>query len=502
MVDGETRLSKPGVLKNEAKSILHLMTHRYKNPYCKSCVRAKMKHYKTSKGAFKRKLKAFGDLITFDLMNTQKMARDGIMPDKDILVIRDRFTGVIWGYPLKASNSDEVVQAMKHYIGKRKVTNAYSDDAPQFESALKELRIPLDQSLPGHPQNNSLAERNNQFMMLTTSTCLLEAGLPPCFWPFAVECVSHLLNIEKLSDGSSAWLKLHKSEFPGMVIPLGAKVFFKPSDARERDQDHKFDPKSIPGIFAGYVMGTGMNWSRKYKVWAISDFAQQNLGYDAERPLRKLITPHITEKIFQDDGIEFPLKKEYERLNSTLEGMKVLKERSGSPDAPTNPELPDPGDGDDQDDDDDAPDPPDGDLKSKASEIDAIEDKKTEELTEKKKEEYSGPDHYSVGGPGDNIIYLNNDGEHVKIATDGRLYRVGSDGRRLFHNSPRPKDYLTPEEWQKLSVKDRAIAKKAGKHVDKVVDRLSKKAKGLGSSTDPEHRILILINKPKKYQYF
>ena len=169
-----------------------------------------MKHYKTSKGAFKRKLKAFGDLITFDLMNTQKMARDGIMPDKDVLVIRDRFTGVIWGYPLKASNSDEVVQAMKHYIGKRKVTNAYSDDAPQFESALKELRIPLDQSLPGHPQNNSLAERNNQFMMLTTSTCLLEAGLPPCFWPFAVECVSHLLNIEKLSDGSSAWLKLHE----------------------------------------------------------------------------------------------------------------------------------------------------------------------------------------------------------------------------------------------------------------------------------------------------
>ena len=484
VVDGEARLSKPGVLKNEAKSILHLMTHRYKNPYCKSCVRAKMKHYKTRKGAFKRKLKAFGDLITFDLMNTQKMARDGIMPDKDILVIRDQFTGVIWGYPLKASNSDEVVQAMKHYIGKRKVTNAYADDAPQFESALKELRIPLDQSLPGHPQNNSLAERNNQFMMLTTSTCLLEAGLPPCFWPFAVECVSHLLNIEKLSDGSSAWLKLHKSEFPGMVIPLGAKVFFKPSDARERDQDHKFDPKSIPGIFAGYVMGTGMNWSRKYKVWAISDFAQQNLGYDAERPLRKLITPHITEKIFQDDGIEFPLKKEYERLNSTLEGMKVLKERSGSPDAPTNPELPDPDDSDDQDDDDDAPDPPDGDLKSKASAIDAIEDKKTEELTEKKKEDYSGPDHYSVGGPGDNIIYLNNDGEHVKIAKDGRLYRVGSDGRRLFHNSPRPKDYLTPEEWQKLSVKDRAIAKKAGKHVDRVVDRLSKKAKGLGSSTD------------------
>ena len=56
VVDGEARLSKPGVLKNEAKSILHLMTHRYKNPYCKSCVRAKMKHYKTSKGRFQTEI--------------------------------------------------------------------------------------------------------------------------------------------------------------------------------------------------------------------------------------------------------------------------------------------------------------------------------------------------------------------------------------------------------------------------------------------------------------
>ena len=71
--------------------------------------------------------------------------------------------------------------------------NAYSDDAPQFETAMNELRIPLDQSLPGRPQNNSLAERNNQFLLLTTITCLLQAGLPPCFWPFAV----HLLNVEK-----------------------------------------------------------------------------------------------------------------------------------------------------------------------------------------------------------------------------------------------------------------------------------------------------------------
>ena len=97
VVDGVTRLAKPGVLKREAKSLLRLITHRRKNPYCKSCVRAKMKHFKTNKGAFRRKLKKFGDLVTFDFMNTQKMIREGMMTDKDILVIRDRYTGIIYG---------------------------------------------------------------------------------------------------------------------------------------------------------------------------------------------------------------------------------------------------------------------------------------------------------------------------------------------------------------------------------------------------------------------
>ena len=60
--DGGVRLSKRGTLKHEACTLEHLLTHRYKNPYCNSCVRAKMKHHKTYRGAFRRKLTKFGDL--------------------------------------------------------------------------------------------------------------------------------------------------------------------------------------------------------------------------------------------------------------------------------------------------------------------------------------------------------------------------------------------------------------------------------------------------------
>ena len=40
--EGGVRLSKRGTLKHEARTLEHLLTHRYKNPYCNSCVRAKM----------------------------------------------------------------------------------------------------------------------------------------------------------------------------------------------------------------------------------------------------------------------------------------------------------------------------------------------------------------------------------------------------------------------------------------------------------------------------
>ena len=91
----------------------------------------------------------------------------------------------------------------------------------------RELKITLDTSVPGRKVTNSLAERNIQFLVTATTTCLLEAGLPACYWTFAVTCVSHLLNIEELEDGS-AWQKMHKAKFKGPMIPFGAKVTFKP----------------------------------------------------------------------------------------------------------------------------------------------------------------------------------------------------------------------------------------------------------------------------------
>ena len=346
--DGGVRLSKRGTLKNEARSKLHLLTHRYKNPYCESCVRAKMKHRKTFRGAFQRKLTKFGDLITFDYVDNRRIAEQDYGDDKTIFVIRDRYTGMLQSYPSARKDTDAVIRAVKQFMGRRKIREAYSDDAPQFDKAMKALKIPMDTSLAGKTKHNSLAERTNQFVLVATTTCLLEAGIPPCFWMYAIRCVSHLLNIEPNDDEVSSWGKLHGEEFKGKMIPFGALVYFKPSDARAREQQHKFDPMGIPGVFAGYSLGPGLHWSRKYRVWALCDWTKQNLAYDAEKPIAKLRTPHYTEKVELKEPLEFPCKAEYERINVTIEGLKVKDRLDGNSEM-----LPPPPPDDDDDDDDD-----------------------------------------------------------------------------------------------------------------------------------------------------
>ena len=497
-------MAKPGVLKAEAKTIAHLLTHRYRNPYCQSCVRAKMKHFRTHRGAFKRELKKWGDLITFDFADLEWTNYMGIPDDRELLVIRDRFTGVIQAFPLKGKTTEEIVSSIKRFTGNRKVALAFSDQAPQFVKACRELRITLDTSVPGRKVTNSLAERNIQFLVGATATCLLEAGLPACYWSFAVTCVSHLLNIEELDEGS-AWQKMHKEKFKGPMIPLGAKVIFKPSDARWREQDTKFDPKGLYGVFAGYVIEAGNRWSRRMLVWNLHDFKKVNLAFNCEKVPMLLQRPNVTERVEAVLPITFPLKEEYEKLNGTLEGMNTIDDRDGRPEIEDmiGDEYRDEDDDDggyepteigddDYRDDDDNPPPPGG--KSSGSKPDEkVIPPKRDILDEH-------PDHYSYGSAGDGFIYHDDDGNWVKLDKLGRMYRVDKkDGRRIVKTT-RPKEF-TPEEWKSLGHEHRkALAeefKTAGigepdsmeEDAEPAPKRKSKKKKKTASAKDDDDKI-------------
>ena len=120
-------------------------------------------------------------LITFDFLDMRRAADMGIGNDdemREVLVVRDVATRAIAAIPTMSRNTEDVVEALKRLIGRRKVKLAYSDVALEFDAAMAQLRIPINHSLPGLPKNNSLAERTNQEVINTVATSLLHAGLP------------------------------------------------------------------------------------------------------------------------------------------------------------------------------------------------------------------------------------------------------------------------------------------------------------------------------------
>ena len=200
---------------------------------------------------------------------------------------------------------------------------------------------------------------------------------------------------------------MHKEKFKGPKIPFGAKVVFKPSDARERVQRSKFDPKGLYGVFAGYVIESGNKWSRRMLVWNLQDFAKVNLAYDCEKAPMSLQKPHVTERVELELPITFPLKDEYEKLNGTLDGLNTISDRDGRPDvddmiddeqgADDDDYSPEPLWDEDQDDDEDGPPPPGG--KSSGSKV------------EKSSLHDHHPIHHTYGAAGDGIIYHDDSGQ-------------------------------------------------------------------------------------------
>ena len=196
---------------------------------------------------------------------------------------------------------------------------------------------------------------------------------------------------------------------------------------------------------------------------------RQNLGDDASKPEHRLLKPHLTEKVEMVTPLTFPCKQEYERVNTTLEGMKEREILDGDPSKVPHgdDEEHDHDEDDDEldDGDDGGPGPSGGKVSKKPlddSEDIFDKDKDPEEMTLQELID-AQPDHWKSGKAGDGKIYLNDDGEKVKLNVKGYPYKIGDDGRRMFKTSLRPKGTYSPEEWRKLSQSDRNTILKAEK---------------------------------------
>ena len=202
-----------------------------------------------------------------------------------------------------------------------------------------------------------------------------------------------------------------------------------------------------------------MKWGRKMFVWSMSVMSTIKPAFDLEKVPLRLVDPHITEVVVPIEPFEFPMKAEYERVNGTIEGLRDRDD----------PEIEDQENEEDEDGNNDDDDEGKGDKPQVSKE------------SSKEKPKLL---HYSEGVASDGIIYVNDLGDEVKLDAKGRAYKVGSDGRKLM-TSKRPSSYITPEEWKKMSLKEREASAKAADDIareeveeeDRVAKKKNKKEK-------------------------
>ena len=95
----------------------------------------------------------------------------GIYGSRDILVSNDAFSGFKAAYPMPDRKVDSTADAIRHFMGERKIERFYSERSGEIECALRDLHIVSDTSQPGIPHNAG-AERLVHYVLEGTRTAL------------------------------------------------------------------------------------------------------------------------------------------------------------------------------------------------------------------------------------------------------------------------------------------------------------------------------------------
>ena len=289
----------------ESASAQHQYTHFPKNPFCRTCQRARMMAPQArKKGGQKRiETEVFGDHIIGDHVIIKRNVEEGFRGEQVALVLKDLHTQYRYVYPSQSTDSQSCVDGLNHFIGsKDDVQVVYTDNSPELIRAIKDLGYRHQTSIEYVDSSKSFAEREVRQMLEGARSNLLQSELPLKMWPLAMQHHATAINASPQLDGSeSPWQLRFADEFPAMHIPFGAKVLFWNNPKRADNTAGKLSSTSNEGIFLGYYIQPGHDWKGEYLV-AKLEAADYHVNWGA-------LTIQRTKRLeLPSEGFIFPLK--------------------------------------------------------------------------------------------------------------------------------------------------------------------------------------------------
>ena len=203
-----------------------------------------------------------------------------------------------------------------------------------------------------------------------------------------------------------------------------------------------------PVSYEGYETQHGETWRSEYLVWPVSTFQDVDLSIDCDSVPMKLRSPMTSTRVFMPEGeVQYPLKGKYERVNAAIEGYEEAHDDGGEHDGDEPPPPP-------------PPPPPPGSSKLKIVYKDPH------------------PKHFSKGSAGDGVIYVDDDGNYVKLDKRGGRYRAREDGIRELPTSRPPG--ISSRAWSRMPPRAKAEAIRSHEAVIRAESSDIKVSKGDG----------------------
>ena len=233
--DSETeyvRSRKASDLEQEACSKSHQFCHYPKNPFCKICQKARMMAPPAKKKGGQKRLetKSFGDHIVADHTVIKSNVEEGVKGETVALVMKDIHTQFRHVYPSQTKSSESCVNAFNHFLShKDEVGAVYTDNSRELIATISELGYRHQTSTEYVDSSKSFVEREIRHMLEGTRTNLVQSGLPLQYWPMAMQHFSMAVNLNatpQLNGDDAPWKLRFEEDFPGQLIPFGAKILF------------------------------------------------------------------------------------------------------------------------------------------------------------------------------------------------------------------------------------------------------------------------------------